>query len=155
MKYLTMAACGLFALSLSAGAAIAAPTPVGTWLSHDGALKVRISECGSNRLCGTVVWLNKPTDAATGRPKTDKHNDDPAKRARPLIGLRVAQGLMPNGPNKWSGQIYNADDGNTYQGHLQLQDSARMQLQGCVLGVLCKSHTWTRSGGADSRSASN
>jgi uncharacterized protein (DUF2147 family) len=147
MKCVTGAAFGLFALScLMSGAASAAPGPVGTWLSEDGGLKVRISTCGGNRLCGTVVWLGEPTDRTTGRPKTDKHNPDPAKRARPLIGLRVAQGLAPSGPNEWSGMIYHADDGHTYQGRIKLNDASTMRLQGCVLSVLCKSRTWTRSG---------
>jgi uncharacterized protein (DUF2147 family) len=147
MKRVTAAAFGLFALScLISDAASAAPGPVGTWLSEDGGLRVRISTCGGNRLCGTVVWLGEPIDRTTGRPKTDKHNPDPAKRARPLIGLRVAQGLAPSGPNEWSGMIYNADDGHMYQGHIKLNDVSTMRLQGCVLSVLCKSRVWTRSG---------
>lgn len=148
MKIPPGAVFGLFALSCLPAAALAAPSPQGTWLSQDGGLKVRISECGGTRLCGTVVWLQEPNDPATGRPKTDKHNPDPSKRARPLIGLTVAQGLKPSGPDKWSGRIYNADDGQTYQAHLQVQNERSMRLQGCVLGVLCKGHTWTRSGGA-------
>lgn len=147
MKFARAAAFGLFAMScLLPGAASAATTPVGTWLSHDGGLKVRISTCGGSRLCGTVVWLGEPIDPTTGRPKTDKHNPDPAKRGRPLIGMRVAQGLAPSGPNEWSGVIYNADDGHTYQAHVKVPNAGTLRLQGCVMNVLCKTHTWTRSG---------
>ena len=98
----------------------------------------------AHRLCGTVVWLNEPIDRATGQPKTDKHNPDPAKRARPLIGLRVAS-LAASGPDKWSGMIYNADDGHTYQASFKVQSAGTAKVQGCVLAVLCKSHTWTRA----------
>ena len=94
MRCVTAAA---FGLTLMSSAALAGE-PEGTWLSHDGGTKIRVTDCGG-KLCGTVVWLNEPIDHATGKPKTDKHNPDPAKRARPLIGLQVAHGLAPSGPN--------------------------------------------------------
>jgi len=140
IKYLCAAVIGLLALSSTAYAAPAE----GTWLSQDGATKVRLSDCGG-KLCGTVVWLHEPVDRDTGKPKTDKLNPDPAKRTRPMIGLQVAGGLAPDGPNKWSGRIYNADDGKTYQASFQVESERTAKVQGCVLSVLCKSHTWTRS----------
>jgi hypothetical protein len=81
-------------------AALAA-NPEGNWLSEDGGTKVRISTCGGNKLCATLVWLDHPIDPATGRPKTDRLNPDPAKRSRPLIGLQVVNALAPSGPNTW------------------------------------------------------
>lgn len=145
MKFVHTAITGLSLLALLSLSGLAfAANPAGTWLSDDGATKVHISPCGG-KLCGTVVWLDKPTDASTGKPKTDKHNPDPAKRSRPLLGLNVVHGLMPSGPDKWSGRIYNADDGNTYQAHLQVQGEHAAKVEGCVLGLLCKSHTWTRA----------
>ncbi|MGB8185104.1 MAG: DUF2147 domain-containing protein, partial [Pseudolabrys sp.] len=48
-------------------AALAA-NPEGNWLSEDGGTKVRISTCGGNKLCATLVWLDHPIDPATGRP---------------------------------------------------------------------------------------
>lgn len=132
-------------LGASLVAAAQAATPVaGTWLSADGGTKVRVSDCGG-KLCGKVVWLNEPIDRSTGKPKTDKHNSDAAKRARPLLGVQVVQGMKPNGDNKWSGQIYNADDGKTYQANVTLVSDNAMRVQGCVLGILCKSQTWTRA----------
>lgn len=142
MKFVTAVATGLIALS-GLTPALAAD-PAGTWLSHDGATKVRISACGG-KLCGTVVWLDKPLDPATGQPKTDKRNPDPHKRARPLIGLTVVHGLTHSGPNEWSGAIYNADDGHVYQAHMVLQSESSARVEGCVLGVLCKGHVWTRA----------
>jgi uncharacterized protein (DUF2147 family) len=139
MKRFTAAACGLILLS---GAALAG-TAEGTWLSQDGATKVRLSDCGG-KLCGTVIWLNEPTDRSTGRPKTDKLNPDPSKRARPLIGLQVTS-LTASGPDKWSGEIYNADDGHTYQASFKVQSARTAKVEGCVLSVLCKGHTWTRA----------
>jgi uncharacterized protein (DUF2147 family) len=140
MKFVPAAAVGLMLLSRAA----VAGAPQGTWLSQDGGTKVRLTDCGG-KLCGTLVWLNEPIDPNTGKPKTDIHNPDPAKRARPLIGLRVANGLAPSGQNHWSGRIYNADDGRTNQAIFWVQCESTAKVQGCVLKVLCKGHTWTRS----------
>ena len=140
MKFATVALlAGLICLSNAA----LAGAPEGTWLSEDGGTKVHIANCGG-KLCGKVVWLNEPTDPKTGKPKTDALNPDPAKRARPLLGLQVVNGLAPNGPNKWSGQIYNADDGNTYSAHM-MPDGNTAKVQGCVLGILCKTQNWKRA----------
>jgi uncharacterized protein (DUF2147 family) len=140
MKFVTAAAIGLI---ISANAALAG-APEGTWLSQDGGTKVRLSDCGG-KLCGTVVWLNEPIDRSTGKPKTDKLNPDPAKRARPLLGLQVVRGLTVSSPNTWSGLIYNADDGHTYQASMTVQGERTAKVEGCVLGILCKGQTWARA----------
>jgi len=139
MKSVCAAVFGLVILSSAALAA----GPEGVWLSQDGGTKVHIANCGGN-LCGTVVWLEKPIDASTGKPKTDTLNPDPAKRSHRLLGLQVVHDLAPSGPNKWSGQIYNADDGNTYSAHM-MPDGNTAKVQGCVLGFLCKTQYWKRS----------
>ena len=141
MKKLICAAA--FGLSMLSGAALAADAE-GTWLSGDGGTKVHISNCGG-KLCGTVVWLQEPIDSKTGKPKTDELNPDPAKRSRPMLGLQVVQGLAPSGENRWSGKIYNADDGKTYSANMQVADESTAHVEGCVLGILCKGQTWKRA----------
>jgi uncharacterized protein (DUF2147 family) len=148
MKFAREAAFGLLAVTcLLLGQlphrAFAGEIPLGTWISEDGGVKVRLSNCGGTRLCATVVWLGEPIDHVTGRPKTDKNNPDPAKRGRPLIGLHVA-GFSPSGPNEWSGMIYDADDGHTYQAQLKVRDAETLRLQGCIWKYLCMGHTWIR-----------
>jgi len=140
MKFVCAA---VFGLVMSSSPALAG-TPVGIWLSEDGATKVHIANCGG-KLCGAVVWLDKPIDATTGKPKTDKRNPDPAERSRPLLGLQVVHGLAPSGPDKWSGLIYNADDGRTYQAQLKVQGANAAHVEGCVLAILCKGQMWKRS----------
>jgi uncharacterized protein (DUF2147 family) len=61
------------------------------------------------------------------------------------LGLPVVQGLEPQGPNKWAGQIYNADEGHFYKVSLSLNSPTRATLKGCVLGVICKNEIWTRA----------
>ncbi len=140
MKFSSAAVFGLACLSNAA----LAESAEGIWLSEDGGTKVHLANCGS-KLCGTVVWLKKPNDEKSGKPKTDALNPDPAKRARPMLGLRVVNGLTPNGPDNWSGSIYNADDGHTYQASMKVQGPRTARVQGCVLGILCKNQIWTRA----------
>jgi uncharacterized protein (DUF2147 family) len=52
--------------------------------------------------------------------------------------------MQPSGPNKWSGQIYNADDGNSYASNISVSGPDTLKVEGCV-GMLCGSETWTRS----------
>lgn len=132
---------GLIAAVLTSSVAVAGAE--GTWVSEDGGLKVELTDCGS-KLCGHVVWLGEPIDRRTGKPKTDLQNPDPAKRDRPLIGLEVVT-MTPTGADRWSGTIYNADDGHMYRANLRIKDARTAVLEGCMLMVLCRGHTWTRT----------
>ena len=93
--------------------------PDGIWLTQAGDAKVRVSKCGGG-ICGVVVWLKDPIDPATGKPQVDDKNPNPALARRPIIGLPLFSGMRPAGPNKWSGQIYNADDGKTYASNISV-----------------------------------
>ena len=122
-----------------------AADPSGTWLTQGGNSRIRIADCGG-ALCGTIIWLKEPNDPDTGKPKTDKHNSDSAKRSRPLMGVQIVLGMKPNGADKWAGQVYNAEDGKTYSGNITLQSAGALKLEGCALGgLVCKSQTWTRA----------
>jgi len=108
-------------------------SPIGLWLAKDGA-KIRISQCGRN-LCGFIVQSSPQLDPATGRPMTDKNNADPAKRNRPLVGVEILISMHQDGPAKWSGQLYNDDDGKTYPGHLVEHGPSNIRIEGCWLGI--------------------
>lgn len=144
LKRLILAACGLVALLLS-NTAFAAP-PYGLWTSQERDVRVRLSDC-HGKICGTLVWLQESVDPKTGNPKTDRLNPDPAKRTRPLIGLKVVYDFAPAGPQQWSGTIYNADDGHTYRAQLIVLGPRAIRLEGCMLVVLCMGHTWRRVDG--------
>lgn len=133
------------ALSCLALPALAAD-PAGRWLTKDGNATVTIARC-SDALCGTIVALKEPNDPATGRPKTDSNNPDAAKRGRPLIGVPIVFAMRPSGtPEKWDGQVYNAEDGKTYTGSIALTGANTLDLKGCALGgLICKTQTWTRT----------
>jgi uncharacterized protein (DUF2147 family) len=138
---LGFSAATLVAINL-AGTASAADA-IGTWYTGDKEGQVRLVNCGG-ALCGTLIWLKEPNDPATGRPKTDKNNADASKQSRPLLGVPIVLGMKPSGPGQWTGEVYNASDGKTYNGSFTLTGPNSADLKGCVLSVFCKSQTWTR-----------
>ena len=115
--------------------------PTGIWLTQAGDAKVQIARCGSS-ICATIVWLKAPIDSLTGKPQIDDKNHDPAKARRPLIGLNLFLGMKSDG-SKWSGRIYNADNGKTYASNISLVSTKALKVEGCVL-MFCGSETWTR-----------
>jgi uncharacterized protein (DUF2147 family) len=118
--------------------------PGGVWLTQAGDAKVKVSRC-SGGICGVVVWLREPIDPATGKAAVDDKNPNPALARRPMIGLPLFISMRPAGPSRWSGQIYNADDGKTYESHVAMTGPDSLRVEGCV-GALCGGETWTRAG---------
>ena len=143
---MTTRVCAATAFAAAAWLACASPAEardaLGLWLTKDRDAKVRVTDCGGS-LCGTIVWLAQPIDKETGKPQTDKMNPDPARRNRPMVGVRIF-GMQPAGSNRWSGPIYNADDGKTYSGSVELFDPNSLKIQGC-LGPFCDHEIWTRT----------
>jgi uncharacterized protein (DUF2147 family) len=115
----------------------------GVWLTQAGDARVRVSKCGAG-ICGVIVWLRDPINATTGKPEVDDKNPNPALARRPMIGLPLFSGMRPVGPNKWSGQIYNADDGKTYASSISVAGPESLRVEGCV-GPLCGGETWSRA----------
>jgi uncharacterized protein (DUF2147 family) len=59
--------------------------------------------------------------------------------------VQIVLGMKPAGTDKWTGQVYNAEDGKTYSGNLTFSGGNALQLQGCALGgLVCKGQTWTK-----------
>jgi uncharacterized protein (DUF2147 family) len=97
----------------------------GIWLRDTGASKVRLSRCG-DAICGNIVWLKQGAD-----PKAK-------------VGQRVFFDMKPSGSNTWAGRAFNPEDGKTYTGKMTLSGNT-LTTAGCVMSVICKSATWTRS----------
>jgi uncharacterized protein (DUF2147 family) len=53
--------------------------------------------------------------------------------------------MRPVGPNKWSGQIYDADDGRSYSSSVSVAGVDSLRVEGCV-GAFCGGETWSRAG---------
>ena len=109
------AAAALVLLAGPSRTASAAADPQGVWMIEDE-VAIAVARCGAGSLCGRVLWLRTPRDAA-GRPKRDAMNPDAALRKRPLCGVTVLDGPLPvpDEPGRWSaGSFYDPRDGRTY-----------------------------------------
>jgi uncharacterized protein (DUF2147 family) len=115
----------------------------GIWLTQAGDARVRVSKCNGG-ICGVIVWLRDPVNPATGKPQVDDKNPNPSLAKRPMIGLPLFSAMPPSAPGKWSGQIYNADDGSSYASNISLLGPDSLKVEGCV-GALCGGETWSRS----------
>ena len=126
----------LVLLALAGGPALA-QAPTGEWLVANGKARIRIGPCGG-ALCGTISWLQAPAN--------DENNPDPAKRNRSLVGTQILLGMKPAGPNRWEGEIYNAENGKIYTGSISITGPDVLRIEGCVLaGLLCGGENWTRA----------
>jgi uncharacterized protein (DUF2147 family) len=128
-------------LLLTVGAASA--EPIGLWRDKDGTV-IRVAKCGA-ALCGTIEQMNPRNDPETGTPWVDKRNPSPTKRGEPLVGLKVFISMRPNGPGRWSGTLYNTDDGMSLNGHLIHNGGDVLRVEGCV-GSACGGENLTRVG---------
>lgn len=139
MKAISLAALALLATTTTSVAL--ADDPSGVWRLDSGKVTVKVEQCGGE-LCANIVGLKEPT-YKDGTPKIDRHNENPALRKRPLMGLNVLSDMKPSGENTWKGAIYNADDGKTYSATMRLSGNV-IKLKGCVAGIFCKTNTFNK-----------
>src|SRR5258706_2057564 len=94
IKKLTLA----FVIALVPFAALAASGLKGKWLTDEGKGHVVFEDCGP-KICGKIVWLKEPNDAA-GKPLVDALNEETSLRGRPIIGLKHTA-LYSDGNGGW------------------------------------------------------
>ena len=129
------ASAAILALT-TAGALGADASVIGDWLVRDGYGHIRIDNCGG-KMWGIVAWEKTPG--------FDNENPDPAKKGRPLLGTPVLMGLVPaKEPGKWTGEIYNSQNGKLYQSTISLANENTLDLEGCLVWPLCLTQQWTR-----------
>ncbi len=109
-------------LFVVASPALAQMAAAGQWLTAEGDARVDTFDC-QGTLCGRIVWLREPVDTA-GRVRRDTVNEDPDLRARPLLGLQVLSGLIPDGADRWrDGVVYVPGDGREYRASVTLENA--------------------------------
>jgi uncharacterized protein (DUF2147 family) len=129
------ASAAILALS-TAGAFAAEPSVIGDWLVKEGYGHIRIDNCGGH-MWGIVSWEKQPG--------FDKENPDPAKKDRPLLGTPVLYDMAPaKDPGKWTGEVYNSQNGKMYQATISLANADTLDLEGCLVWPLCQTQQWTR-----------
>lgn len=109
-------------------------SPYGDWQNPKRSVIVRATQCGENRLCGTVVWAS------------DSAKEDARQNGTPnLIGTALLRDYRRSGSNRWSGRVFVPDNGNTYGSHIRQRSTDRITISGCVLGgLICQSQDWVR-----------
>ncbi len=110
----------------------------GRWITQSGNLEIEIAPCG-DALCGTAVKVlanNSMSD-----PGSQMTNG-----AVPALGLKVLRDFVPDGDNRWSGHIYDRENGKTYRCRLALRDSGDLEVRPYV-GFPLFGHTqvWRRA----------
>ena len=131
-------AAGLMCV-ISASAALAeAPLPTGQWRVQDGTAAIRVVNC-AGALWGVIAG----TIGGASNTDTDKNNPDPALRNRPIVGLPILIDMRPS-QGRWTGRVYNAENGKTYDANIGLVSGNVLHIEGCVLGFLCGGENWTR-----------
>jgi hypothetical protein len=104
----------------------------------DGNARIKIGPCG-DAYWGMIDWAARASDI-------DQYNPDPAKRTRSVIGMPILLGMKESAPNEWSGEVYNAQNGNTYKAKITLVEPNVLKITGCVLGGLfCGGENWSRA----------
>lgn len=137
--------CFAAVLSVVMCGPLLAADPVGEWLVKDGNARIRIEPC-ANGLWGFISWVQEAG--------TDRKNPDPAKRSRSIVGVPILRGMMPTKPNKWEGEVYNAESGKMYAANITLVSDDVLKIEGCVLGGLfCGGENWTRVQPSDHKAA--
>jgi uncharacterized protein (DUF2147 family) len=117
----------LAAASLAASPAAGASLndPRGVWLRPEGGVQFSFYDCEAGKLCAKVVAAQNAED-------------------RSSIGAVILRGAKQTGPNEWAGQLFNVEDGKTYDGFITVKSPTRLTLKGCLWGMLCSDETWTR-----------
>jgi len=115
----------LAALALLAGASAQAtePTIYGVWLRDEHDERLEFYDC-DGKLCARE-------DAVTS-----------VEGGPPQIILRSA---TKTGNNQWKGELFNPENGKTYNGKIHYNPPDQLTLTGCLVAFLCQSETWTRS----------
>ncbi len=122
-------AISAFLAATASGAAIAA-VPTCDWRTEDGIAFIRVDYC-RGALWGVVAWEREP-----GRDR---------RSGRPTLGSAVLMNMRPSSQARWDGQIYNAQNGQTYNANVRMVTDNTLRVEGCVMGgVFCGGQRWTR-----------
>ncbi len=118
--------------------------PIGMWMPEDEESKVEIFPCG-DAMCGKVAWMLDGYDE-DGNVLTDIHNPNPDLRKVPVLGLVIMTDIRPTEEEGvWRGEVYNPQDGRTYDFWLTVLSQSEITIEGCGLyNLVCQTHTWSR-----------
>ena len=134
----------VLALLLFAPAPSVTASLEGEWFTPDKSL-VQVRPCsGGVGLCLGLIGVGNPA-----APKNDTKNPDASLRARPLCGLEIGSGFVPQGQEAKGGKLYDPESGRTYSGSMKLDSADVLKLHGFLgVSILGRTETWHRATGA-------
>ena len=143
----------LMAATLAAAAPAQGAAIEGTWRAPNGA-EISVSPCPEG-YCGTLSWIVMPRDQAAlcaSMPKDDfaplildYKNENKAMQTRSLLGVRMLTLKPGNGPEGYSGTVYNAEEGKSYDVLIWILKGQTLRLGGGCLGSFCAvTQDWPR-----------
>lgn len=139
MRFLLFTLVLLMPLSMAQAKQVYDPT--GYWLTENERAVIYVKNCDQG-LCGSIHWIIE------GGMQFDEFNPDINRHQDPLCRRQIMSGFSQNAqnPNKWSGgEIYKADEGDTYDANLTVLSKDKMKLRGYIgISLLGKTQTWTR-----------
>ncbi|MDN3547505.1 DUF2147 domain-containing protein [Mucilaginibacter aquaedulcis] len=116
----------------------------GVWYNDIKNAKIQIAKGADGKFNGKIIWLKEPLK--DGKPKTDEKNKDEKLRSRPIIGMAILSGFVPDGENKYTdGKIYDPKNGKTYSCNIT-QNGKTLSIRGYVgISLLGRTTTWERA----------
>jgi uncharacterized protein (DUF2147 family) len=132
----SIALAATLTLGLAAPAA-ASSSLTGQWRTDDGKAIMEIVPCGKS-LCAKIARFLVAQPAGGAR---DGNNPDKSLRNRPLLGVNVLSGLVPDGQG-WKGRGYSPEEGRNFNATVSVNGN-KLSLKGCV-AVFCRTVGWTR-----------
>ena len=129
MKHILAAIAAFAAVASPALASAKAPIE-GQW--KHGPMVIQIAPCGPT-LCGTVIKASPTQQAKAMRGSGTR-----------LVGSRLITDIEPTGPDTYRGHVFAADRNIHASGTIRLVSANELEVQGCILGLLCKSRSYQR-----------
>ncbi len=136
----------VFAFSLSVFAKYEGDAIKGYWYTKNKIAKIKIYK-KRGKYHGKIVWLLQPK-YKNGKKKIDRHNPDPKKRKRPLIGLVILKNLEYDGDYEWEdGEIYDPNNGKSYSCEVSLEDNGdKLKVRGYIgISLIGRTQIWTKA----------
>lgn len=122
MKLTTMLSALALSVALAHPALANGADPSGVWLRDDGNARVRIVPCGTD-ICATNLWIK---DTSGGEE----------------VGDRLVLTLKPDGADSLKGEAFDPKRNRRFAMTLTVKPDG-LSTRGCIVGVLCKTVTWT------------
>lgn len=109
--------------------AVLAASPAGIWEIEMKDSRYRVELCGDSgqALCGTLIWLGNGADSPENLP---------------YLNTLMIDHAQPSGPGTWKGDLHLY--GQSAAGTITQVSDDQISLQGCVLGIICKTYQMFR-----------